>query len=336
MSGTTETNSAPPATVPDGPQGEFTTAPNEDFAEIMQAWGDTPAPPPAQPAQEASTPQTPAAAPTGGEAVVAAPASPPPVEAPVAPPASPTTPSPQPSSEAPAPAALPTATPAEQTPEIPPALVVASLQAQVQTLQQQLAEAAKGAPAPTTAPAAAGSDSSETPAHNLSVPQEVVAALFDEEPVKAQHALNHIINGLANYMHKKLREEFTGTLSTSIASLRNEIATSSTASTAEQQREEQQRAYYTAFPAHNNPALTPIVAQTAAEVLTEVPNAPWSPELIAAIGARVNHKMQQLGVSLASPAPSAQPVVAAMLPTSAPAAPVGSTPEDEIASTFRL
>lgn len=158
----------------------------------------------------------------------------------------------------------------------------------------------------------------------------------------AHKALNHILSGVANYVHNSLRQEYSGLIDKRVGGLRTELATQTNVQTIEQQRQTQQQEYYAEFPAHSNPVIVPIVAQAAAEVLAEVPGAPWNTQIRAVIGARVNERLASLGFNPSTvnptppaPASTAAPAPAPMLPT-APAAPLGGDEADEILSTFKI
>jgi hypothetical protein len=207
---------------------------------------------------------------------------------------------PSPPAGAPAPTA-PAAAPAAPSPE---ALRVQSLEATVQALQESLRTLQSGQPA--TQPGQPGAPAAPAAEHTpLSVPPEIGNALFDEnvDVAQRQQALTHLVNGIDAVVRKRVMTEVDRLVEQRLAPLVAERSTSA----AEVSRQQ----YYEQFPDHKNPNLRPIIEAQAAQLWGELPSLPWNKDSIAALGARVNAALSQLGVATGQPAtlapPQAQP-----------------------------
>lgn len=235
-----------------------------------------------------------------------------------------------PSGAPPAPVAAPA--PAAATPAAPAlpavdeaALRANSLEAQLNAAMARIKqlETTPSAPAaPTGTPAAPGGGTGtgeETPPeYAFTIPEQLGAALTSDDPAQQLHAINHLINGLGVAIHQRVRGELAQRLSdfkTSITAPQQETA----------QREAAQQVintYYTKFPAHNNPTLTPMIAAEAAKLQAEFPGCDWSDPYLDALGVRLNKALETLGVG---PAPAPAPSGTTPVPPK-PAATVGGGP----------
>lgn len=270
----------------------------------------------------------PAATPEPGE-VGSAPASPdatPPVATP--PPAAvEPTPGTPPAPAAPAPSATPPVAPQAPSEE---ALRNASLTAQVAALQAEL-DAARASPQPGQPAAAPESGQpSGQPAplerFNLTLPQEVTAAIFSDDEATANAGLTRLVNDLGTIVFHSVAaraQAYTDARLQQLVSAAEQGQTESVRATAREQGQEQ---YYTAFPDHKNPLIEPIIRLKAQEMAAEFPALAWGPDYINALGARVNGYVASLtgNAPPAEPTPVVPPV--GQVPPARPAAmiPVGS------------
>jgi len=239
------------------------------------------------------------------------------------------------------------AAPAAAVPAAPDALKLASLEATVQALQAQLAQRAAPA-APAAEVPAAPLVKPEEVNYGLTIPNEVLTAVFSEDQAQAAAGMTHLVNSLANIVHRNVLTAARRDLH----SMRTEIQNESSYSVQEQARRDAQQQYYTAFPTHDNPNIKILVAAEAQKLGAEHPNLQWGPDFMNALGARVNNVLTSLGANPAvapqSPAPAASaqglsptaPVQPPPKPASfMPQAPSGGIPafeagQDLIADTF--
>lgn len=292
--------------------------------------------------------------PLGAEGLPAAPGeagAPPPAASPVTPneaagatpataPASPAAPAQAPQQGLPpAIPAQPAAAPAAPDPKD---LELENLKATVAALQAQLQTPAAGTPAqPGAATPSSGDPAAQLPQYGLSIPDNVAAMVFGEDPAQAKAGLEHIVNSVLTIAHTRVRKEFDERLTAMQSAQRQEAAQSATAT----QVDEIKRDYYTAFPTHNHPAVAAVLAEESAKMAASYPNLPWSEQYRNALGTRVNTRLQELqalGGAPAAPAPvPGTPVPsapAAMTPLAPrPAAPTGGqTDEDLLLETFKF
>lgn len=245
------------------------------------------------------------------------------------------------------PAAAPAAGAAEATtsaaPAEPPkpdeqALKLQSLEATVEALQAELASARANPAAPSqqqAEPQAAGeSAGQELPRYQLTLPQQVAEAIFDEDPTKAAAGITSMMNSLATIIHHNCRVEFNARLAQMEAQREAAVSAQAQTQTVEAGREQ----YYTAFPAHKNELILPLIQAEARQMAVEFPNLKWDENYINALGSRVNNRIAAL-------TGAAQPTPPVVVPPQAPAASLptgtrGETPgtplegADLIADTF--
>lgn len=274
------------------------------------------------------------AAGTGGEAV-SAPASPPAPSEPA-----PAQPAPQPAAAPtgeptpPLPGLTPSPAPAAAQPGAAPAAPAAmspemelvSLRAQVQMLQQQLAQPAPQGQQPgqqpqAPSPAAAGQGTGgqeEAPRYNLDIPDQVTQAIFNEDPAVAKAGMVHLVNSLATIIHTRAREEFRNEFQQFRTGLQTESVQREQVAEAERLKE----SYFTTFPAHRDPVVQTIVAAENYALSQEYPGHPFDERYMAALGARVNQKLQGVAGLGGAPAPAIVPPA----PAAAAAAPVPARP----------
>lgn len=286
-----------------------------------------------------------------GEAVVeSAPpvASPPPSPAVVAPAVVPPVAQPAPIPQAPATEEL---TPEQRLAANAEAATVDALKAKVAQLEAQIAT-----PATPAIPAPAGNvDEPEftAPQYQLQIPDEVTAAIFDENPATAKAGMQHLINGLAAHIHKTI---ITQTVLPLLRHHEQALKAPIEAEQGRQQAEQMRSQYYERHPTHNSPALQPIIAAETHALSMQFPQAAWDENFMDALGARVNAKIAEMAtaaglapqpvvtptptpaVTPAAPAPAAVVPAkpAAMMPTGAPSPAASSEPDlaDEVFSLF--
>ncbi len=304
---------------------------------------------PPAPAEAPAAVASPQAVP--GEAVGSAPASP---DTPQEP-----TPAPTPAAAAPtdgtppAPAAL---APSEPPPAAPPADEAALREASLRAINdaltrtvEQLRANPQGQPAQAGGPAASPGEQSAEPApfrYSLTLPEATQKALLSEDPQQNLAAINSIVNDLGTIVHNtvltQVRSEVRGAFSTLMG-----MANASTANqTQEQAREAARETYFTAFPAHRNELIEPIIRQQAVKLSAEHPGLSFDQQYINALGARVNAVIEQLRTPADGEPASGEPAPAnptparpaAHLPTgvrgSGAQAPTGSDLGEDIMGTL--
>jgi len=342
---TAPTSPEPAAAAPAAPAPSAPSIPSADdlAAEVSNVLGFGPAvseeapsnEPPAAPQAPVQTPTTPAQVP-------------PTAPSPSAPAA---TPSPLPGLEQPTtPQPAPTPQPQAPVPGVDAnALELASLRAQVQALTQALDQRT---PTPAAGQPEAPADELVKPeevSYGLKIPDQVLGAVFNEDPNVAAGGMHHLINSLASIIHKNVltatRKDLQG--------FRTELTQSATMDQQEVARQKAQDEYYTSFPTHNHPHIKLIVAAEAQKLGAEFPHAPWDDNFKNALGARVNNALAAFGAAPpAQPTTPAAPTTPALDPTRPvqprPAAPASFLPtapspggipafeqdQDLIASTF--
>lgn len=217
------------------------------------------------------------------------------------------------SGEQPAPALVPSEQqPAAPTPSQPAAespaeaaLRTASLEAQIAALRQTIDELRAnpqqppaGQPAGTPASAETGGAApAEQPLrYNLTLPDATRNALLSDDPQQNIAAINAIVNDLGTIVHNsvvaQMRNEFRG----AIANLASMTQQTDTATAQETARTAAREAYFSAFPAHKNELIEPIIAQQARQLSAEYPGLNWDEQYINALGARVNAALEKIGV----------------------------------------
>lgn len=332
-----------PAPAPD-PAREAAAAAQIDLeAEVADVFGF----------EESSAPAgepAPPAPPAGGDVAPAAPAapSPPAVPAPSTP-ATPAPPAPAPT-DGPAPAPVPPApapTPAPTEEE----LKRASLEAQVQALTAQLEAARAGTPATPTPPSPATPAAPSYPGtaldadggirYALSIPPDVAAGLEHDDANTRLAAMAHVINSTATIIHRNVCKAFEDRLGAFVA----ERETGDAERQLREQMAAMQEDYFKDFPQHREATVIPILQQAAQEMAAEFPMLPYDANYKAALGARVNAKLQVLrgGTPPAPspapappPPPTPAPKPAAFLPSGAPGGGGGfmEADADVISETF--
>lgn len=144
------------------------------------------------------------------------------------------------------------------------------------------------------------------PDYDYQIPDQLVVALNSEDPAERKAALAATIKGVAQGIHRTVAQAVVARLVQLEQSIPNSIQGRMEQA---QQAQTVMQDFYGKFPQLNTPQLRQLVKTVAAEHLSSIPNAQWSPEMRDAIGAKV------LGV-LTSIAPQAQP---AAQPAQAPA-----------------
>ena len=202
----------------------------------------------------------------------------------------------------------PAGAPAAPAPANPPVLPVvdprdaqlAQLTATVQALQAQVQQPQAQVPGSQPAPAVpAQPDASE---YALTVPNQVIEAIFSEDQGQASNGLNHLVSSLAKTIHQNVRKEMMEKVVPEIVQSRLSQYEAQLNSTNEVQRIEQD--YYGTFPAHKTHAQ--IVAQENALLQSMYPGHAWDEAYRNSLGARVAARLQVASVPVVStPAPTA-------------------------------
>lgn len=283
-------------------------------------------------------PPAPAAAPVatseaGGEAgsapatsPAASPAGTTPATPAAAQPAPETPPGSTPAVASPAPAAAAPTPPAEQ------ALKEASLTAQVSALQEELNRLRGASPQPGQPPAQPGAapesgQPSAQPAplerFNLTLPQELTAAIFSDDEATAHAGISRLINDFGTIVYHTAAAQTRAYVDQQIGQLVSLAEQGQTEQVHNQAREQGQAQYFEAFPDHKNPLIEPILRVQAQAMAAEFPALPWGPDYINALGARVNGYIASL---TGQPAPSAEPAPQPAPGSQPPARPAAMIP----------
>lgn len=190
------------------------------------------------------------------------------------------------------------------------------LRARVKELESQPAPEPKADPAKK---APEGKGHGEVPAYNLQLPPQILDAVDSDEPAHRAQALNGIVNGVLGAAHKVVLDEVSKLRDSILSEVKATLTQSQSNAQAEQTAKTQQQEYFEAFPNHNKEQLMPIVARINGQMAAELPNAEWNADWIAALGARVDAYLSELGVPTES-APAPSPAPAAKTPPARPAA----------------
>jgi hypothetical protein len=305
---------------------------SQDIAEIFNLGGEAgPVPNPSEGSGEggASASSTASAA-EGGEGQAQQPATPP---TPQPQPGQQGEPQPQaPAQPQPAPAAPPAA-PVDGQPQAPSGdPTVQALSAQVQALVAQNAEllrqlqSPQGAGQPTPQPPS-GTEPQSDPLltqhplmdYRLGMPDDLAAAVLNDDPAIARQGLTHLINATAREIHTRAIRHVDELVNQRLANF-------GTQSQLSQQQEQMRQQYFTAYPQHGDPGIRLIVAQEAQAMWAQNPNLQFDQNAINALGARVNTRLGWTGQQPAGAQPqSGQQPAAQGQPAPRPAAQMGAS-----------
>jgi hypothetical protein len=232
------------------------------------------------------------------------------------------------------------ATPPPAAPPDPRDLELANLKAQLQVLQQQVSAPVPAAEPETPEQAIAKLVKPEEYAYNLSIPQQVLDAVFSEDSGQATNGMHHLINNLASIIHRNVLAASRKDLQ----AYRTEVQSYSSNEEFTRARDNAQAEYYKDFPHHNEPLIKMIVAQEAQKLGTEYPQLPWGDQFKLALGARVDQALatlrgQQQPVAPTPAAPAQAPSTPTKPASFMPVVPSSAIPQFEndaevIASTF--
>lgn len=233
------------------------------------------------------------------------------------------------------PAVPPVQTPPQQQTSDPRDLQIASLTAQLQALK-----ATVEASAPAGAAGQPGAEPAKPAAPEIipvQLPKQLVETIFGEDFDQAHNGLNVLISTVASGLQARFQQQLAAAkteMQDQIKSLRQADTQVDEQKNAETQRQE----YFTRFPDHNKPILQPLLGQALSELVAEFPGVPWNDQFMNALGARVNAKLQESGVSFGTqPAPvvAAPAKPAAMLPQGSRPAPAAAD-ANEIADVWAV
>lgn len=319
--------------------GESAPVPNSDGG---QAQGPKPS--------DAQTPGTPPAPPTPAPAANGGDGSPQPGPSPtpaaVPPQAEPAAGGQPPQTPAPGTVPAAAATPPAQ-PELDPETRLrlageAALRAQNAELLRRLEQLERG-PAPAGQPGQPGQPAQPAKPEQvwLAVPDDLAAQIFNEDAGMARQGMNTLISALATTVTNNVLQRVDAMMNQRFQAVDQQAQQVRAAQTQEEQ-------YYEAFPVHKNELYRPVIQATVDELYKELPHLTWDQTTIAAVGARVNKKLSDLGINVgmvpAAPAqttPAAGTVPANGAPRPAPmldsSTRGGGTPvegSDFIAATF--
>jgi hypothetical protein len=123
---------------------------------------------------------------------------------------------------------------------------------------------------------------------HLAVPNDLYAAVFNEDENVSKQGLNVLISAIAT---KAVQEAITRAdtlINERLGAYDQGRAAQTTAVTQEQD-------FYKAFPALQNELYLPVIQRESSAMLASMPGAPWTDEFRDALGARVNRQLQLLG-----------------------------------------
>lgn len=157
--------------------------------------------------------------------------------------------------------------------------------------------------------------------YQLAMPDDVAAAVFNEDPGVARQGLTHVINAVAREVHLRTMRHVDELVGQRLQSYGQQ--------TTEAQHQEQMRQqYFAAYPQHNDPATRLIVAQEAQVMWGANPTQGWDQNAINALGQRVNARLgvvsQQQQQQSGQVVPFTAPQQGQPVPT--PAAQLGASP----------
>lgn len=276
----------------------------DDITSVFAFSDDPPEGEPPQPPEGAPPLETPPPAPAP---------TPAPAPAPAQTPAPTPTPEPESGGTPPAPAPLPGL---EAGGVSPPAqienkfagvtekdLELANLKAQIAALQAQISQPPPQAESETPEQALAKLVKPEEYSYNLSIPQQVLEAVFSEDAGQAATGMHHLINNLASIIHRNVLAASRKDLQ----SYRSEVTSTSSDAEFAKARDNAQAEYYKDFPHHNEPLIKMIVAQEAQKLGAEYPQLPWGDQFKLALGARVDSALATLRGQQQQPPPAPTP-----------------------------
>lgn len=117
--------------------------------------------------------------------------------------------------------------------------------------------------------------------YRLALPQDVVNAVFSDDPNVGAQGLTHIVNSIGRIVHERVIRHVDELMGQRLQDYGQQQQLT-------QQQENMRNEYFKDFPAHNNPGTRLIVAQEAQRMWTENPLLQWDDKARAALGTRVN------------------------------------------------
>jgi hypothetical protein len=271
----------------------------------------------------------------GGEDV---PASEPPASTPPASEPSPPVQEPAPAAPAAPAAPQPAAPPAPQAAPNPLEMENASLRARMEALEALIAQ--QQAPQPEGTPRAAGQPGQGQGPQVIPVqlPRQMLDSIYSDDPQQAEQALNGLLTMVATGLNARFEARLAQVEQGVMQRFEGQVQERTHVELQEEAKRNRD-AYFAAFPHHNKPVLMATLAQEADQLASEFPGIPWDEKFTAALGQRVEAKLQEAGFVMQG-VPAQQPAVAqapsrpaAMMPTAARPAPSDGD-VDIIAETF--
>lgn len=172
---------------------------------------------------------------------------------------------------------------------------IANLTTQLQTMQQQQ---------PTAKPDDSDKGGDDIPQYSFEIPTHIAEGIADEDPSNRAKAIQQLVMGLGQTIHKTVREEFDGKMKAAMQEF-SQTAESQTQRTT--QAERIKKDYFGKFSHHDTDVIRPVVQQVSADVMREWGVAEWSERVRDEIGKRVDGKLQQAGLIVGQPTPPAPP-----------------------------
>lgn len=176
-----------------------------------------------------------------------------------------------------------------------------ALRRQNEELLQRLAALEKGGQPQTAgtgeAPPSQQSGAPQEQVH-LTVPPQLAEAIFnDENPAQSKQAMDLLVSAVATAAVNHAISKIGPMVDQKLQQFAGSLQMAETAKT-------QEGAYFERFPAHNNPLYRPLIQETVEQIYKEMPHLSWDENTMDAVGARVQAKLQALGISVGmQPAP---------------------------------
>lgn len=298
--------------LPAFPQGPVDKGdvPNQDTGFIMDTlFGESPPVPSDKPnsgegqaqgstSPDAQTPGTPPAPPSSAPAANGGDGSPQPGPSPT--PAA-VTPQAEPAAggaapQTPAPGTVPAAAPTPAAPELDAETRLRlagleALRAENARLREEMARAQQPQQPGGQTPAAPGTPSAQPEQLQLRVPNDLIGAIFNEDANIAAQGMNTLISALATTVMNTTLQRVEAMLNQRFQAVDEQAQQLRAAN-------DQEAAYYEAFPAHENELYRPVIAAAVDELYKELPHLAWDQQTIAAVGQRVNNKLLALGINV--------------------------------------
>lgn len=157
--------------------------------------------------------------------------------------------------------------------------------------------------------------------YNMTIPDDIIAAVRSEDPQEASQGVHALVTGLAITVHKRVREEFETKMTEMMQQIPNMMQSHTT------EASERQRVFddfYGTYPELNSPQMLGMVKQAATELAKETGAVTYSPEFKAALKAKIDANLSAMVKAAGGTMPEA-PVNPGITPPAVPTNPAGNT-----------